>query len=634
MRTRRQFWSVTALLMLSFGGAMGVSGVGTVHAVAPPQPPTGVTARAGDGTAVVRWVAPIETGGVLVTDYTVTASPGGASCATAGNPAPTTCIVSGLGNGTAYQFTVRAITTGGTSAASAASVAVTPLAGTAGVNFIAEPATQVLWSSGTVAATSPRGGRAWPLYVYANSYYPTPGVYVTAADVNSQAGTVNCWNRAWVFSQILCDPPTSSGAQTADSLDFVYKPNTHAGFTIDSVVATEAFVVIDLRAVTPFTTLRVFQMFSDGKTTQASLAIHPETTDATPLYNDAGWTELDRQGVGTGLQSTVGGNLLTSCPTVLDVGAHASRYVRLSFTNSGEFGDPSWIEVGAVKLFFEPTVPELGAGCPPEPPADAVAVGGNTSATVSWTPGSNNVTSWSLQQRPVGGSWSSATTDPAPVPGDATTALVTGLTNGTAYEFRVLATNAVASSPYSLPSNAVTPSNLLPATPSNVVANPGEASATVSWDFVPGATGYVVEGTPSGGCATTTETTCVITGLTPGLQYTFKVTALNDNGSSGASVESLSVVPQAPPTTTTTAPPSTTAPPVTTSPTTTVATTTVATTTTLLGGSGGSLPITGRSGAVGLWAVCAIAIGSVCWLVGRRGRGISLVDPTRSEQTR
>jgi Fibronectin type III domain len=387
--------------------------------------------------------------------------------------------------------------------------------------------------------------------------------------------------------------------------------------------------------------LRVFQMFSDGKVTQASLAIHAETTDSTPVYDDAGWVELDRQGIGTGLQSTVDGNLLTSCPTVLDVGAHASRYVRLSFKNSGEFGDPSWIEVGAAKLFFEPTLPELGAGCPPEPPSDAVAVGGNASATVGWAAGSTNVTSWSLQVRPVGGSWSNATTDPAPVPGTATTALVTGLVNGTSYEFRVLAANAVASSPYSLPSNAVTPSNLLPATPTNVAANPGEASVTVSWDFVPGATGYLVEGTPSGTCTTTTETTCVITGLTPGLDYTFTVTALNDNGSSGASVESMVVVPQAPPTTSTTVAPSTTSPPVTTAPsttapgsTTTAAPTTVATTTTLVGDSGGSLPITGRSGAIGAWAVFAVGLGALCWTIGRRERGISLVDSSGSDQTR
>lgn len=630
MWVRRGPWSVVALVALplcSMVGVFGAGGAGVAHAAAP-EPPTAIAARAGDGTAVVRWVAPVETGGVLVTAYTVTASPGGATCTTSGSPAATSCTVTGLTNGTAYQFTVAATTSGGTSIASTPSSSVTPLAGTTGVNFVAEPATRVLWSSGTVAATSPPGGRAWPLYVYANSYYPTPGVYVTAADVNSQAGVVNCWNTAWVFSHILCDPPTSSGAQTADDPDFVYKPATHAGFTVDSLATTEAFVVIDLRSVTAFTTLRVFQMFSDGKTTQASIAIHAESSDTTPVYNDAGWTELDRRGVGTGLQSMLGSNLVTSCPTVLDVGAHASRYVRLSFKNSGEFGDPSWVEVGAVKLFFETEVPVLGDGCPPEPPSDAVAVGGNASATVSWTPGSTNVTSWELQVRPVGGSWTTATTDPASVAGDATSAVVVGLTNGTAYEFRVLATNAVASSPYSLPSNAVTPSNLLPATPTNVVADPGEASATVTWDFVPGATGYVVQGSPSGSCTTTTATTCVITGLTPGLDYTFTVTAVNDNGSSGASVESLSVVPLAPPTTSSTAAPTTSVPA--SSTTAPGASTTVAPTTTAAG-SGGSLPITGRSGATAVWALLALVLGAACWAVGRR---ISLVDEPRSDQTR
>jgi hypothetical protein len=58
-----------------------------------------------------------------VTGYTVTASPGGETCTTSG---ATSCVVSGLANGTAYTFSVVATNAIGDSSASAASVSVIP----------------------------------------------------------------------------------------------------------------------------------------------------------------------------------------------------------------------------------------------------------------------------------------------------------------------------------------------------------------------------------------------------------------------------------------------------------------------------------------------------------------------------
>jgi hypothetical protein len=100
-----------------------------------------------------------------------------------------------------------------------------------------------------------------------------------------------------------------------------------------------------------------------------------------------------------------------------------------------------------------------GSQAPPTVPAapgSVSAVAGNASATVTWTAPSNGgsaITSYTVTPY-ISGTAQTATT----VSGSATSAAVTGLTNGTTYTFTVTATNAVGNGPASAASNAVTPS--------------------------------------------------------------------------------------------------------------------------------------------------------------------------------
>ncbi len=93
-----------------------------VTAAAVPSAPTGVIGFPGDATVTVNWNAAASNGSAI-TGYTVTASPGGATCGTTGELA---CVFGPLTNGQPFTFTVTATNGVGTSAPSAASAPVTP----------------------------------------------------------------------------------------------------------------------------------------------------------------------------------------------------------------------------------------------------------------------------------------------------------------------------------------------------------------------------------------------------------------------------------------------------------------------------------------------------------------------------
>ncbi len=191
----------------------------------------------------------------------------------------------------------------------------------------------------------------------------------------------------------------------------------------------------------------------------------------------------------------------------------------------------------------------------PGRPTAVVAVRGNASLAVSWaTPagtGGSPITNYLVKYSSNNGVTWTTFVRPAST---ATAVIVTSLTNGTPYVFKVVAQNAAGISLPSANSALATPATV-PGSPTAVVAVSGNASLAVSW-AAPVSTGgspitdYLVKYSSNNGVTWTTfvrpastATSVIVTSLTNGLPYVFKVIARNAVGISLPSANSLAATP-------------------------------------------------------------------------------------------
>lgn len=475
----------------------------------------------GAASANLSWTAPaVATGDAAITGYNVRVLTGGGAVvadtqAVTGNVK--SVVVTGLTNGTPYSFDVAAVNEIGIGAISKRSATVTPLdvpdAPAIGTATAGDAFATVRW----VAPASDGGSTITGYSVRATT---ASGVVALTQAVAADATSV-------VLS-------LTNGISYSFDVFAVNALGAGPGSAPSATVTPVAPTPPGAPAI--------------GKTTAG---------DASATVR---WTApaFDGNSAVTGYRVRV----LTSTGAVAhtkDVAGAVGSVVVTGLANGKEYSfDVAAVNaIGAGARSARSAVVTPVAPTAPSSPTIGKPTAGTSSATVRWTiPASNGgsvITGYRVRALTGGGAAVALTQT---VTGNVSSAVVTGLTNGTSYSFDVVAVNAVGGGPRSARSATVTP--LLPPTPgAPTIGKPtaGKASATVRWTIPasnggPAITGYRVRALTGGGAAVALTQTVtgnlssvVVTGLANGTPYSFDVVGLNSSGSGERSTRSATVTP-------------------------------------------------------------------------------------------
>jgi len=472
-----------------------------------PGAPTNVNGAPGNSQVNVYWSAPSSSGDAAISSYAVQYSTSPYSSWAAASMCTgtaTSCTVTGLVNGTNYEFRIAAVNSIGQGLYSSPSAPVAP-SGPPGAPTI----TGLTPSDGSLSASFNAATSALPLLDY--QYSLDGGV-------------------TWVSGGATSSPLVISGLTNGTEYSVELRGVNSAGSGAPSSPVTGT-----PSALPGAPTITTITPGSDG--TSLTVAFVPGYSGGSAITSYQYATSVGAGTEAFGAWTTASG---TSSPLTITGLANGTTYsVELRALNTDGAGPGSVYEVGVTL-----TAPQ-GPSITHITPGDStlqITYAPYTSANDGGSPISG--IDYSLDG---GATWVNAGTLSDPF-------TISSLTNGTAYNVILRADNGVGSSASSTPASA-TP-RTIPDAPTQVVATGGPSLAHVSWS-TPASNGgatvlsYTASAfsTSSGGSAIATCTTsalsCVVAGLTNDTTYYFSVIATNAAGAGAPSNPRVTAEPVA-----------------------------------------------------------------------------------------
>ncbi|QLH07035.1 fibronectin type III domain-containing protein [Nitrosopumilus ureiphilus] len=571
-------------------GRSNVSNTASATPSAPPSSPTSLTATRGNSQVSLSWNTPSDDGGFAITDYIIQFSIDEINWTTFadGINTATSATVTGLTNGQQYSFRVSAVNSVGTGNPSNLATATPATVPGAPTQLLAtrgnEKANLVWFTSNNGGATITDfvieyslDGTNWLIFDDGISSKTSATVTdltngqqyqfrVSAVNAvgKSVPSNISATTPATVpiaptnLSVILSDQkvnlswtaPTNNGGDPINDYLVEYSVNNFVWILYpDEVVpatATEVIVENLINGQSYFFRVRAANSVGIGLLSD-SVGTTPATVPGTPTSltairgnsqvsvtwlapADNGGSKITdyiieyRLG-NSAWETFADGTSTTTSATVTGLTNGQPYSFRVSAVNSVGTGNPSNITTATPA-----TVPGT--------PTNLSSTPGNSQVSLSWTAPSNGgspITDYIIQFSKDGVKWNTF----ADGTSTATSATVPNLTNGIPYSFRVSAVNSVGTGSVSN-TTTVTPATT-PGIPTSIATIPADSQITLSWTAPSNGgspiTDYIIDFSSDGGSnwttfedGTSSNTSATVTGLTNGVQYSFRVSAVNFAG--------------------------------------------------------------------------------------------------------